>query len=183
MIGTYSKRGEEQLLAAWMLASSVGLGRHKDCVNIFKRFGIVGLQNPALLVQVVLIQYAQTASLLLVRPSSSPHLEGAGILQSRLAVKIIGVEDQLFPAGVEDSAVGLAGFPFAVHVVHFRNIKVTSSHQLPDVAVPLEQFLLLCYFPLLPIEILFSVPNELCQFADLGIESSRAGRGLVALSG
>src|SRR5215813_6451111 len=143
MIGTHAKRSEEQLLAAWMLASSAGLGRHKDRINIFERFGIGGLQDPALFVHVVFIQYAQVARLLLVRPSPSPHLEDAGILQSRLTVQIIGVKDQLFPTGIKDPAVGLAGFPLAVHVVHFRDIKVTSSHQLPNVTVPVEQYLLL----------------------------------------
>src|SRR5207253_1109102 len=91
MIRTYAQIGEEQLFAARMQTFSVWLGCHEDFVNVFERFGIGSLQDPALFVYVVFKQYAAAVSSLLVRPSSSPHLEGAGILPSQLTVQIIGV--------------------------------------------------------------------------------------------
>src|SRR5271155_6114619 len=107
MVWTDAEIGEEQWLAAWVLASPVRFNRHKNGINVFEAFGIVGFQNPAFLTDVVFVKDSETASLLLVRPFSPPGLERTCVPNARLCVQIESIEDQPFSFCVKDAAVGL----------------------------------------------------------------------------
>ena len=75
MIWTDAEVGEQQCLAAGVLASAVWLDRNKNGIDVFERLRIVSFQNPALLADVVFIEDSEAPGLLLVRPFPSPGLE------------------------------------------------------------------------------------------------------------
>src|SRR6266478_9270909 len=60
MIRTHAQVGEQQLLAAWMVASAVWFDRHKNGINVFQSLRIAGFQDPALLAHIVFIKNAET---------------------------------------------------------------------------------------------------------------------------
>lgn len=62
MVRTNAKVGEKQLLAARMLASCAWFHRNKNGVDILERLRIVGLQDPALLAGVVLVEHSKASS-------------------------------------------------------------------------------------------------------------------------
>src|SRR5260370_6083977 len=105
MVCANAKRGEQQLLTARMLASTVRFNRNENCINIFERLRIVSLQDPSLFAGVVLVEDAQTARLLLVRSFSAPRLERSCVLQARLRIQIERIENQRLSFGVEDAPV------------------------------------------------------------------------------
>src|ERR1700677_4776810 len=71
---------KQKTLTARALATAVGLDRHKYGIDFCQRFGIVKLENPALLGNTVLIKYAQVKGLLFLAPPASPSLKAAGVL-------------------------------------------------------------------------------------------------------
>jgi hypothetical protein len=68
-----------------MLTSAVRLNGHKNRVNVFETLGIVGLQDPAFLADVVFVENAETASLLLVRSFPAPGLKRTCVLNAWLS--------------------------------------------------------------------------------------------------
>src|SRR6266480_702387 len=107
MIGAYAKVGEQQLLAARMVTSAIGFDGYENGVNIFQGLRIVGLQNPALLADIIFIEDAKTESLLLVRSFPAPGLKGLRILKARLCIQIEGIKDQRLSFCVEHATVSL----------------------------------------------------------------------------
>src|SRR5258708_6451024 len=131
---TDAEVGEQQWLAAWVLASAVRFNRHKNGINVFERLGILGFQNPTLLTDVVFVEDSETPSLLLVRPFPPPGLERTRVLNTGLCVQIESIEDEPFSFCVKDAAVRLVR-PLPGDVMHICHIQITSAHQLSDVAV------------------------------------------------
>ena len=68
MVWTDAEVGEQQLLAAWVLASAVRFSCHKNGINVFERLRIVGFQDPALLADVVFVEDSETATCYLSGP-------------------------------------------------------------------------------------------------------------------
>ena len=86
MVRCYPKVGEEQLLAARMLASSIRFDSHEHGVDIFQRLRIVRFQHPAFLAGIVLVEDSKAAGLQFVGASPAPSLERTGVLKTRLSV-------------------------------------------------------------------------------------------------
>src|SRR5258708_4294791 len=107
MVRADAEVGEQQWLAAWVLASAVRFNCHKNGINVFERLRIVGFQNPALLADVVFVENSETPSLLLVWSFPPPGLERARVLNTRMCVQIESIEDQSFSFCVKDAAVRL----------------------------------------------------------------------------
>src|ERR1700687_4847756 len=85
--------GEQQLLAARVLAAAARFCGHKHCVNICQCFWIVGFQDPAFLAYIVFIEDAQAARLTPVRPFSTPGLKRPRVLNARLCIQIERIEN------------------------------------------------------------------------------------------
>src|SRR5260370_25441285 len=47
MVGLNAKIGKQELFAGWFWASALGLDGYEDCVNLLKRFRVIGLHYPA----------------------------------------------------------------------------------------------------------------------------------------
>src|SRR5713101_4248719 len=180
MVRTDAEVGEQQLLAAWVLASAVRFNCHKNGINVFERLRIVGFQNPALLADVVFVEDSETPSLLLVRPFPPPSLERARVLNTGLCVQIESIKDQPFRLCVKDAAVRPVR-PLPGDVMHVCHIEITSAHQLADVPVMIEQLLTLRDFCILLIEGSLAVPRELHQLVDLRLKHSCLARIFITL--
>src|SRR5690349_13552339 len=100
------QRGEKQRSAARLLTAALRLNGDENTVNLRQGLGIFKLQYPSRLGSVVLIEDSQIQRLLFVRSASAPCLERTCVPRPGLLVKIIGVENQGFPSGIEDTAVG-----------------------------------------------------------------------------
>src|SRR5579884_2858776 len=126
-----------------MVASSAGLHRYENCVNIVERLWVTRLQHPTLFPDVVFIKDSEIEGLLLVWPTAPPRLECARILDSGLCVQVVCIENQPLPFRVENATIRLAGLSIAIHIVDFRDIKIASSHQVSNITIVVEQVLLL----------------------------------------
>ncbi len=84
--------------------------------------------------------------------------------RSSLLIQVIGVKDQRLSACVKHSAVGLLGLARAGDVIHFRNVEIPRTHQVPDVAIMREEFVLL-------VERYFAVVKQTIEIVDFGIQS------------
>src|SRR5580698_164397 len=134
---------KEQRLAARLVASTIRFYGYEHGINLFESFCVVDLHNPPLLRCAVLIKNAQVESLLHVPPAAAPRLKGLCIRESRLMVEIVGVEDQGSSLSVENAPAGLLGGPVPSNVIHFRDVKVARPHQVANIAIVREQFVLL----------------------------------------
>jgi len=77
MIGCQPKICEEQRFATWFRAFSIGLDGYEHCVDLREGRWIVRLQNPPLLILIILIEDPKIDIVLLIDPFTSPRLEGA----------------------------------------------------------------------------------------------------------
>ena len=121
---------------------AAGLQSRKDGIDLVQHLGVVELQDPALLAQGILIEDPQVEGLLCVGAASAPGLEGS-VLGPGLLVEVVSIENQRLSLGIEDPAIGFLGCSIRTDIVDLRYIKVPGSHQIPDVAVVAEEFLLL----------------------------------------
>src|ERR1700752_4027709 len=80
MIGIHLEVGEQERFAAGLLTSTLRLQRDKDSVNLRERLGIVKLQHPSFLRNIVLVKHSEIDCLLLVGPAHAPRLDGAYVL-------------------------------------------------------------------------------------------------------
>ena len=97
MVGLNAKVGEEQGLAAGMCATTIRLDGHKHGVNLRQRLGVIGLQDPTLLVRVVLIEDAEIHGMIPIRPSAPRGLECACAFDARLLIEIVCIEMRDLP--------------------------------------------------------------------------------------
>src|SRR5580700_2441087 len=160
MVWIYTKVGKKQLLATWMVASAVWFDRHEHGVNVFERLGIAGFQNPPFFADAVFVKDPETPSLLFVRPFSSPGLERARVLKTRLRVQIESIENQRLSLCVEHATVRLVR-PLPGNIMNVCHIQITSTHQLTNVAIMLKQLLALCNFRISLIERLLAHSHKL----------------------
>src|ERR1700722_12239351 len=127
MVRTDTEVGKQQLFAARMRTSAVWFHGHKNGVNIFERLGVAGLQNPALLADVVFVQNAETKGLLLVRSSPAPRLKRTRVPHTGLGVEVEGIKDQPLSLGVKHAALRLVR-PFPGNVANIRHIEIARAH-------------------------------------------------------
>ena len=105
MVGVDLKRGEQKSLVARFLTATLGLDSHEYRIDLSQRFRVVTLQNPTFSGRVVLIENTQVDRLLAVGTTSAPSLKCACPLKFGLVIKVVGVENQGFPASVENPSV------------------------------------------------------------------------------
>src|SRR4051794_35890517 len=117
MVRRHPQVREQKRLAARLYALSIQLNSHEYRIDLRKHLRIIGLQDPALLVYVVLIEDAKVAVMLGIVASTSPRLEGTGALHAWLLVEIVSVKDEGFALGVEDAPKRLLRISVLCHVV------------------------------------------------------------------
>src|SRR5882724_1268627 len=134
--------GEQYLLTSRNSAPTVGLHRHKYRINLFKSLWIVKSQSPALIRRIVYVHHAQIKRRVPIRTTQSPRLKSPRVFQTRLKVKVIGVEYQGLPFGIEHSSVRLLFFSITADVVHLGDVKIARAHQIANVTVCRQHTLL-----------------------------------------
>src|SRR5216684_8201541 len=107
MVWIHAKVGEKKLFPTRAVTPAVRLNRNEYGIDLIQRFWIVELQHPSFLADAVFVENPEVEGLCLVRPSPPPRLERTGVLQPRLLVQIVGVENERFPSCVEDAPVSL----------------------------------------------------------------------------
>src|ERR1700720_1766133 len=134
---------KQEGLTAWQVAPAVRFHCYEHGVNLFKRLGIVKLEYPAFLRCIVLIKDTEVQCLLFVRAASPPRLERADVLDSNLLIQIVSVKDQRLPFRIENAAIWFLRRSITRDVVYLRDVQVSRSHQIPNVAVVGKKFVLL----------------------------------------
>ena len=153
------KGREKQGLAARFLTPAVRLHCHEDRINVLKRARVFELEYPALLGSSVLIKDAKAKRLLLVCPTPAPSLERTGIPHAWLLIQVIGIKDEGFPFRMEHTAVRFLRRSIPSHVVDLSNIQIARAHQIPDVAVVGQQFVLFANSLFLVAKLTMKIPN------------------------
>src|SRR5258708_5841926 len=151
--------GKEERLSARLMASAIRLNRDEDGVDLFQFLWIVELYDPSLLGGVVLVEDTEARSLLLVETTASPRLKCASGLEPVLLVKIVRIKDQRLSFGVEDPTIGLLRLTVARNVIDLGDVKVTSAHELADIPVVGQQFLLFAKLLLLVAKLTMQLPD------------------------
>src|SRR5712664_905559 len=151
--------GKEERLPAWLVASTIWFNRHEDGIDLFQLLRITEFQYPPLLGRAVFIEDAETGSLLLVKTAAAPRLERARALVPRLLVEIIRVENERLSFGVEDPAIRFLRLPVPGNVIDLGNIEVPGSHQVADIPVVGEQFLLSAKLLFLIAKLAMKIPD------------------------
>ena len=111
MVGLNAEVGEEQGLAAGMWAAAIRLDGDKHGVDLGQGLGVIGFQDPALLVSVVLIEDAEIHGVVAIRSSAPPGLECACAFDARLLIEIVCIKDERFAAGIKPRPKGFCVSP------------------------------------------------------------------------
>src|SRR6267143_2125668 len=90
---------------------------------------------------------------------TAPGLKRTGFLESSLLVQVVCVENQGLSLCIEDPPIRFLRLPVTGDVIHLGNIKVPRSHQVPDVAIVGEQFLLLTQRLFLVAKLTVEIPD------------------------
>src|SRR5438128_1851102 len=99
-----------------------GFQGHEDGINFAKKFGIVALEDPALLRFVVGIEDAQAPHLLVLALLHGPDaVLVIGLLDLGVA-QVVGVEDQALALREKDSSERGFGFAVGVGINHVDNV-------------------------------------------------------------
>src|ERR1700722_2859261 len=109
MVWVHLQVSKEEGLTAWFVAAAVRFHGHEHCVDLGEFLRIVEFQNPSLFGDIILKKNTQVQSLCPVGPSLSPGLKRARIPKTRLAVQIVGIENERFPFCVENTPIGFPG--------------------------------------------------------------------------
>ena len=162
--------GKKQRLSAGFMAAAIRFDGDEYGINLSQPLGVIEFQYPAFLRGIVHVKDPQIERLLRVWAAPSPRLKGSSILQPSLLIQIIGVEDQRLSPRIKHPAVGLLGRPGFADIVHLSDIEIAGAHELANIPVVGEQFLLLvnCDFLLMQL---------LGERTDFGFE--RVGAGYV----
>src|SRR6202451_3263865 len=139
MIRVDSWGGEKERLATGFVAAAVWLHRHEHAVDLRQRLGVFAFQDPAFPRGAVLVENTEVERLLPVGPASAPRLKRICLLRFRLLVEIISIEDQRLSPCVEDAPIGFFGLAGAGDVIDFRNVEISSTHQVANVTVVSEE--------------------------------------------
>src|ERR1700721_800611 len=134
---------EQEGLAPWQVAPAFRFHCYEHGVNLFKRLGIVKLEYPAFLRCIVLIKDTEVQGLLFVRAASPPRLERADVFDSNLLIQNVSVKNQRLPFRIENAAIWFLRRSITRDVVYLRDVQVSRSHQIPNVAVVGKKFFLL----------------------------------------
>ena len=156
------------------MTPAVGFDGYENGVDIFQRLWVFRFRHPSLLADIVLVEDAEIESLLFVRASSAPCLEGTYIANACLCVQIARVENQRFSFCVEDTTVGLVRLPGSRHIMDFGYVQVTSTHQFSNIPVVIKQVLLLGDLVLFLIDCSLAIPHEPRQVVNLRLQGSGA---------
>jgi hypothetical protein len=140
--------------------------RGEDRVDLGNGLCVVRLQHPAFLVRVILIKEAQAYGVLPVGAAAAPGLKDPGLLDAGLLIQIVSIEDERFVLGVEHAPEGLLRIPALADVVDFGYVEVAGANQIPDVAVPVEQFPAFC-------DLLVLVLDRFIEIVDLTFQRER----------
>src|SRR6266850_3759857 len=174
MIRVHFQVGKEEWLSAGLVASAVWFNRHEDGIDLFQLLRVIEFQYPSLLGSVVLIENAKTRSLLPVSAAAAPRLKCAGTLKPSLLVEIVRVENEGLSFGVEDAAIRFLRLSIPRNIIDLGNVKVPGSHQVANIPVVGEQFLLFA-------KLLFSVAKLAMKIPDLRLQTVGARLILRAL--
>src|SRR4051794_18140253 len=96
---TLAKIGVQEWLAARLLTLDIFLYRHKNGIELGKKLGVVGLDDPAAIALAIEIKKSKTDGMARLAVAVSPRLEDAGVVHAGLLVQVKGIEDQRFPFG------------------------------------------------------------------------------------
>src|ERR1700730_2622611 len=135
MVGFFSEHCVEERLAGRSLATALGLDCDKNRVNFTELFWVVASQNPPTVGFVIHIKDTQIQRPSLACLPPAPGLEGAGVLEIRLVIKIKGIKDEGLALRVEDATEGLPRATTAIDIKNVRNVELSRAHQLTNVLV------------------------------------------------
>src|ERR1700722_16522398 len=139
MVRFLAQQGVEKGLARGFGTAAMRFHGDEDCIHFGHLFRIIEAQNPAAVRFAVHVQNPQIhgASFFAKfrRFLLSPDLEDAGILYSRLMIKVKGVKDKRFILCVEDASVWLTCAASAVYIEDVCYVELAGAHQLADVTV------------------------------------------------
>ena len=100
MVGLNAEVSEQKGRAAGMRTAGVRLDGGKHCVILCQRLGIIRLQDPTLLVRVVLIEDAEIHGMIPIRSSPPPGPGMNSRVRSRVADRDPRHKNQRFTAGI-----------------------------------------------------------------------------------
>ena len=89
-----------------MRASAIRLNGNEDRVDVLERLGVVGLEHPALLADVILIEDSQTPRFLFVRSFAAPGLKCVRRWNTGLRIQVERIKDQTLAFGIEHPPIG-----------------------------------------------------------------------------
>src|SRR5262249_31842353 len=135
LVGFTLQVGVKQFLSGRLFASARRLDGDEDGVDLLKDAGIVELERPALLFQVVDVEEPQTSCCLIVCSLVAPGLKCVVCVQDALIVQLEGVKDQRFVLCVEDPSDGLPRPAFAIIVGNINDVQIAGSHDITDVPI------------------------------------------------
>src|SRR5208283_2889953 len=163
MVWVHLQVSKEERLTAWLLAAAVRFHGHENRFNLIELLRVVEFQDPPLFGNVVFIKYTQVQSLCLVGPALTPSLKRACVLETWVAVEVIGIENQRFRFCVENASISLLRCCVFRNIKHFGYIEVPRSHQFPNVSIMGEKFLLL-------VDGRITVSKQLRELPDLSLQ-------------
>ncbi len=85
---------EKEWLSAGFVAAAIRFDGDEYGINLSQPLGIIEFQHPAFFRCIIHVKDPKIECLLRVGPSPSPRLKSSGILQTRLLIEVVGVEDQ-----------------------------------------------------------------------------------------
>src|SRR5271169_5150092 len=102
MVWVHLEVSKQEGLTAWLLATAVRFNSHENCFDLIELLRVVEFQYPPLFCDVVLIKDTQIQSLRRVGPALTPSLKRACVLETRVAVQVLAIENQRFGFCVEN---------------------------------------------------------------------------------
>src|SRR5438876_12461137 len=124
MVRWYAEIGKEQFVAARLRTTALWFHRHKNGIDLLESLRVVNFQYPSLVRRVVHIKDAQAYGFFVIRATSAPRLKRIRIRNSRLLVKIVGIENERLVLGKKYSAKGFFVFPVACNIVDLGEIMI-----------------------------------------------------------
>ncbi len=138
MIRFFPQQSVEKWLSRRLLASTVRLDGHKDCIDFSQLPRVVQAKHPPAIGLTIHVQDAKVRRMRFpigFGVSLAPYLEGAGISYPRLVIKVESVKNERFVLRIEDPPERLARSASAIHIKHIGDIEFARAHQFPDIAI------------------------------------------------
>src|ERR1700722_11490138 len=135
MVCSYFEVGKQQRFSGGMFASAMRFDGDKNGVNLGECFFVIGLHHPAFLRGVILVENTKLRCLVPVGSSLSPRFKRACVLDPGVLVQIVSIKDERLSFGEKDPSGGFPSVSVTRDVINFRNVQVSRTDEISDVAV------------------------------------------------